>query len=288
MDRFAIQLMGFFFMTIFMFVLAIPYHHWTKDKNRIGFSCSLSEFPLPSLIFFLANFGPYSTTFVVPTEIFSARLHSTCHGISAVAGKAAAIAGAYGFLCASESTYPKKTNTSYPAGIGIRYILIILAVVYALGLSFTFLVPERNGQSFKEMLVENEEEREFGSFGPYNCRSEKRKAMTIDEGYSIPMRRPEEVIQQACCKEFKNVDERCQCEAVKQLFQEALQMVKQQQLVPILDSQRQKIQKLKQRAQILPNVCNFQSKRCEIETITTTITNSNMESEFSYNNEHIG
>ncbi|KAJ4722682.1 Phosphate transporter [Melia azedarach] len=27
--RFAIQVMGFFFMTVFMFALAIPYHHWT-------------------------------------------------------------------------------------------------------------------------------------------------------------------------------------------------------------------------------------------------------------------
>ncbi|KAM0002370.1 putative ABC-type phosphate transporter [Helianthus debilis subsp. tardiflorus] len=134
MDRFAIQVMGFFFMTIFMFVLAIPYHHWTKDENRIGFIL------MCSLIFFLANFGPNSTTFVVPAEIFSARLHSTCQIISAVAGKAAAIVGAYGFLYASESRYPKTTNTSYPAGIGIKYILIILAVVYALGLSFTFLV----------------------------------------------------------------------------------------------------------------------------------------------------
>ncbi|KAJ7959113.1 Phosphate transporter [Quillaja saponaria] len=28
--RFAIQLIGFFFMTVFMFALAIPYHHWTQ------------------------------------------------------------------------------------------------------------------------------------------------------------------------------------------------------------------------------------------------------------------
>ncbi|KAM0061707.1 putative ABC-type phosphate transporter [Helianthus debilis subsp. tardiflorus] len=104
MDHFAIQLMGFFFMTIFMFVLAIPYHHWTKDENRIGFLL------ICSLIFFLANFGPSSTTFVVPAEIFSASLHSTCHGISAAAGKAAAIVGAYGFLYASESTYPKNQH----------------------------------------------------------------------------------------------------------------------------------------------------------------------------------
>ncbi|KAG9136082.1 hypothetical protein Leryth_003708 [Lithospermum erythrorhizon] len=35
--RFAIQLMGFIFMTVFMFVLAIPYNHWIHKDNRIGF-----------------------------------------------------------------------------------------------------------------------------------------------------------------------------------------------------------------------------------------------------------
>ncbi|KAJ0629494.1 putative major facilitator, sugar transporter, MFS transporter superfamily [Helianthus annuus] len=34
--RFAIQLMGFFFMTVFMFALAIPYHHWTQGRTESG------------------------------------------------------------------------------------------------------------------------------------------------------------------------------------------------------------------------------------------------------------
>ncbi|CBI23636.3 unnamed protein product, partial [Vitis vinifera] len=58
MGRFAIQLMGFFFMTVFMFALAIPYHHWTLAPNRIGFVV------MYSLTFFFANFGPNATTFV--------------------------------------------------------------------------------------------------------------------------------------------------------------------------------------------------------------------------------
>jgi PHS family inorganic phosphate transporter-like MFS transporter len=40
-----------------------------------------------ALTFFFANFGPNSTTFVVPAEIFSAKLRSTCHGISSAARK---------------------------------------------------------------------------------------------------------------------------------------------------------------------------------------------------------
>ncbi|KAF3782746.1 Inorganic phosphate transporter 1-4 [Nymphaea thermarum] len=62
--RFAIQLMGFFFMTVFMFALAIPYNHWKQPDHRIGFVV------MYALTFFFANFGPNSTTFVVPAEIF--------------------------------------------------------------------------------------------------------------------------------------------------------------------------------------------------------------------------
>ncbi|CAK9187818.1 unnamed protein product [Ilex paraguariensis] len=152
--RFAIQLMGFFFMTVFMFALAIPYDHWTHKDNRIGFVV------MYSLTFFFANFGPNATTFIVPAEIFPARLRSTCHGISAAAGKAGAIVGAFGFLYASQSTDPKKTDAGYPAGIGMKNSLIVLGCINFFGMVFTFLVPEANGKSLEEMSQENEEESE--------------------------------------------------------------------------------------------------------------------------------
>ncbi|KAK7344014.1 hypothetical protein VNO77_13210 [Canavalia gladiata] len=138
--RFTIQLMGFFFMTVFMFALALPYHHWTMKGNQIGFVV------MYSLTFFFANFGPNATTFVVPAEIFPARLRSTCHGISAAAGKAGAMVGAFGFL------YAQK-------GIGVKNTLIILGVFNFLGMMFTFLVPESKGKSLEEMSGEAVEER---------------------------------------------------------------------------------------------------------------------------------
>lgn len=152
--RFAIQLMGFFFMTVFMFALAIPYNHWTQRENRIGFVI------MYALTFFFANFGPNATTFVVPAEIFPARLRSTCHGISAAAGKAGAIVGAFGFLYAAQSQDKTKTDKGYPPGIGVRNSLIVLGVVNFLGILFTFLVPESNGKSLEEMSRENEDENE--------------------------------------------------------------------------------------------------------------------------------
>ncbi|KAH7522096.1 low affinity inorganic phosphate transporter 1 [Ziziphus jujuba] len=137
--RFAIQLMGFFFMTVFMFALAIPYHHWTLSANRIGFVV------MYSLTFFFANFGPNATTFVVPAEIFPARLRSTCHGISAAAGKAGAMVGAFGFQYAEQ-------------GFGVRNTLIVLGVVNFFGMVFTFLVPESKGKSLEDLSGEGKEE----------------------------------------------------------------------------------------------------------------------------------
>jgi len=150
--RFKIQLMGFFFMTVFMFALAIPYDHWTHKDHRIGFVV------LYSLTFFFANFGPNATTFVVPAEIFPARFRSTCHGISSASGKLGAMVGAFGFLYLAQNKDKSKADAGYPAGIGVKNSLLLLGVVNILGFLFTFLVPEANGKSLEEMSGENEEE----------------------------------------------------------------------------------------------------------------------------------
>lgn len=152
--RFAIQILGFGMMTIFMFAIAIPYSHWTHPDNRIGFVI------MYALTFFFANFGPNATTFVVPAEIFPARLRSTCHGISAAAGKAGAIIGAFGFLYLAQSTDPKKTDQGYPPGIGVKNSLIVLAVINLLGLFFTFLVPEAKGKSLEDIAQENDDDQQ--------------------------------------------------------------------------------------------------------------------------------
>ncbi|XP_020888085.1 probable inorganic phosphate transporter 1-2 [Arabidopsis lyrata subsp. lyrata] len=148
--RFAIQPMGFFMMTVFMFAIAFPYNHWTKPENRIGFVV------MYALTFFFANFGPNATTFIVPAEIFPARLWSTCHGISAAAGKAGAIIGAFGFLYAAQSQDKAKVDAGYPPGIGVKNSLIVLGVLNFIGMLFTFLVPEPKGKSLEELSGEAE------------------------------------------------------------------------------------------------------------------------------------
>ncbi|CAA7045461.1 unnamed protein product [Microthlaspi erraticum] len=126
MGRFAIQLMGFFMMTVFMFAIAFPYNHWIKPDNRIG---------------------------------FVVMLRSTCHGISAATGKAGAIVGAFGFLYAAQPQDKTKTDAGYPPGIGVKNSLIMLGVINFIGMLFTFLVPEPKGKSLEELSGETEAEK---------------------------------------------------------------------------------------------------------------------------------
>ncbi|KMZ56125.1 Phosphate transporter [Zostera marina] len=149
--RFTIQIMGFGFMTAFLLGLAIPYHHWTSEANRIGFVV------MYGFTFFFANFGPNSTTFIIPAEIFPARFRSTCHGISAAAGKAGAIVGSFGFLYAAQNTDPAKTDRGYPPGIGIKNSLFVLAGCTFFGILFTLLVPETKGRSLEDVSKENQD-----------------------------------------------------------------------------------------------------------------------------------
>jgi len=162
--RWVIQLQGFFFMTVFMFALSIPYNH-LKAHNHIGFVI------LYALTFFFANFGPNSTTFIVPAELFPARFRSTCHGISAAAGKAGAIVGAFGFLYAAQSPHQKLVDPGYHKGIGVKYALITLGCVNALGFMCTFLVPETNQRSLEDISGENDDE--IGGYNGNNKTAEK-------------------------------------------------------------------------------------------------------------------
>ncbi|KAM1023951.1 hypothetical protein ACFX2I_037162 [Malus domestica] len=138
-----IQMMGFLVMALVYFALGIPYKfYWVKHVNA-GFMV------LYGLTFFFANFGPNTTTFIVPAELFPARFRSTCHGISGAAGKVGAIVGVIGFAFVSHG----KTE-EHPKAVEMTVSLVILGGVCILGMVVTyFFTPETNGKS----LEENEE-----------------------------------------------------------------------------------------------------------------------------------
>nr|ARD06083.1 PawS-like protein 1c [Inula racemosa] len=65
---------------------------------------------------------------------------------------------------------------------------------------------------------------------------------------------------QLCCDQLKQVNEQCQCEAIKKVVQQAAQMQQQQQGGQEQGSQQQVLRK----AQMLPNQCKLQLQRCPL------------------------
>ncbi|XP_031123304.1 probable inorganic phosphate transporter 1-9 [Ipomoea triloba] len=145
--RVKIQIMGFFFMAMGLFAIGIPYHSFWAENNAgirgVGFMF------LYGLTFFFSNFGPNTTTFIVPAELFPARFRTTCHGISGAAGKLGAIIGAVGFSWASHK-YKQKEHSA--AGIGMTSaLLVMLGGVCIAGMITTYLLtPETKGRSLED------------------------------------------------------------------------------------------------------------------------------------------
>ncbi|GME88410.1 unnamed protein product [Ambrosiozyma monospora] len=72
-----VQLMGFAILTILFCIIGFAYH-------KIGDHGLLALYIIAQ---FFQNFGPNTTTFIVPGECFPTRYRSTAHGISAASGK---------------------------------------------------------------------------------------------------------------------------------------------------------------------------------------------------------
>ena len=144
--RVKIQQIGFFFMAIVYLAIGIPYYKYWANNTNAGFMV------LYGLTFFFANFGPNTTTFIVPAELFPARFRSTCHGISGAAGKVGAIIGSVGFMWASQN----HKEDGYPKAIGMTASLVILGGVCIMGLLVTcFFTRETMGRSLEENENDN-------------------------------------------------------------------------------------------------------------------------------------
>jgi len=131
-----IQITGFAVLTIILAILAGLYNQIRK--------CSLALFiVLFTIAQFFHNFGPNTTTFVIPGEVFPTEFRSTAHGISAASGKLGAIITQVGFLRIKDSFGGKDSGIPVLFGIFSGFMFV--------GLLFTFLLPETKGKSLEEI-----------------------------------------------------------------------------------------------------------------------------------------
>jgi MFS transporter, PHS family, inorganic phosphate transporter len=132
--RKSIQVLGFSIMALmFLLIGLIP----AVTVNAAPFII------LYGISYFFTEFGPNTTTFIYPAELFPLQVRTTGHGISAAAGKLGAFAGAF--------LFPVFLASS----MGIRGAEIVAAVVSLTGAAITVsLLPEPNGRSLEDLSAE--------------------------------------------------------------------------------------------------------------------------------------
>jgi MFS transporter, PHS family, inorganic phosphate transporter len=134
LGRKPIQYMGFAVINIILFILAAM---WTTISTQ-----QVTFMVLFTISQFFFQFGPNTTTFIVPGEVFPTRWRSTGHGIAAASGKLGAIIGVQfiGPIFASN----------------VKTVLWSFGAVMFTGLLATALVPETKGKTLEELSGENE------------------------------------------------------------------------------------------------------------------------------------
>lgn len=144
LGRKTIQFMGFTILTILFCVMGFGYNYiLAHSQNGLLAIYVLAQF------FF--NFGPNTTTFVVPGEVFPTRYRSTSHGISAASGKIGSIIG-QGAIATLRTRGATADNTAP----WMDHVLEIYALFMLLGCFTTFLIPETKRKTLEELCGEDQ------------------------------------------------------------------------------------------------------------------------------------
>ncbi|KAF7973499.1 hypothetical protein HWV62_15002 [Athelia sp. TMB] len=129
-----IQLMGFAILTLIFFILGIGYPTLVRTNAFFALYC---------LANFFSNFGPNTTTFIVPGEAFPTGYRSTAHGISAASGKFGAIIAQVVVALSNLSTVVDSEASNSKASPGLRIVCVAI-----------FIVPElRSDTKLRSLIV---------------------------------------------------------------------------------------------------------------------------------------
>jgi PHS family inorganic phosphate transporter-like MFS transporter len=132
--RRSIQILGFGMMALMFLLIGI-----IPSITTVALQFVL----LYGISYFFTEFGPNTTTFIYPAEIFPVEVRTTGHGISAGAGKMGAFAGAF--------LFPDMLASS----LGVRGAEIVAGVVAAAGMLLTIaLLPEPKGKTLEELSAD--------------------------------------------------------------------------------------------------------------------------------------
>ena len=97
---------------------------------------------LYGISYFFTEFGPNTTTFVLPSELYPVSARTTGHGISAGTGKVGAFIGTF--------TFPVVLST-----LGLSGVMLIATSTAVMGILVTFLLPEPSGKTLEDASSED-------------------------------------------------------------------------------------------------------------------------------------
>ena len=137
MDRIGhrrLQLIGFAVMAAcFVPLGAVPGAHRPRAPFLAIFGLS----------YFFIEFGPNTTTFVLPSEVFPVSMRTTGHGIAAGIGKLGAFVGVF--------LVPQLQKS-----IGLRGMLVVAGVSAVLGFLLTSVLPEPSQRTLEDVSGEDD------------------------------------------------------------------------------------------------------------------------------------
>ena len=128
-----LQLIGFSVMAgAFVLLAAVP-----------GLTTTVAPFLLIfGLSYFFIEFGPNTTTFVLPSELFPVSMRTTAHGIAAGVGKLGAFIGVF-------------LVPALQSGVGLRGMLLVAGGSSMAGLLLTLVLPEPARRTLEEIAGED-------------------------------------------------------------------------------------------------------------------------------------
>ncbi|GBG75628.1 hypothetical protein CBR_g20258 [Chara braunii] len=129
--RYAVQVQGFFFMTVISIILVATFEWFMENKHNGGFLICFG------LELFFINFGPNVTTFIFPAEIFPGAYRTQCHAITSAAGKIGGVLGVFLFVAFLKN----KPDAGVPLS-QLKATLGFLAAANSLGFVISLFFPE--------------------------------------------------------------------------------------------------------------------------------------------------
>ncbi|KAF1921757.1 major facilitator superfamily domain-containing protein [Ampelomyces quisqualis] len=135
-----LQLIGFTMLTILFIIWGFAYKH-ISPHGMLG---------IYILIQLFFNWGPNTTTFIVPGECFPTRYRSTSHGISAASGKIGSIIAQGAISPLRVRGIPTANNPSP----WLNHVMQIFSAFMFAGIFTTLLIPETKRRTLEDLAMD--------------------------------------------------------------------------------------------------------------------------------------